>query len=100
MERIVKLEIAEMPASRRDVKSSTGKTTKLMAGASLGLTPVVDKVMGTPLTGTTRKEFEELFPGEDYDKFFKKFVVRLSIEGKTLNLTSPMHKVIYNLLKV
>ena len=100
MSRIVKLEIAEMPASRRDVKSSTGKTTKLMAGASLGLTPVIDSRLGTILTGTTRKEFEELFPGEDYDKFFAKLTVRLSIEGKTLDLTSPMHKVIYNLLKV
>lgn len=100
MERIVKLEIAEMPASRRDVKSSTGKTTKLMAGASLGLAPVIDKRLGTVKTGTTRKEFEELFPGEDYDKFFKGFIVRLSTEGKFLDLSTPLHKIIYNLMKV
>ena len=100
MERIVKLEIAEMPASRRDVKSSSGKTTKLMAGASLGLTPVIDKTMGTMITGTSRDEFKELLPGEDYDKFFKTFSVRLSIAGKTLNLSTPIHKITYNLLMV
>jgi hypothetical protein len=100
MERIVKLEIAEMPASRRDVKSSTGKTTKLMAGASLGIAPVIDSRLGTIKTGTDRKEFEELFPGENYDDFFKGFIVRLSTEGKLLDLSTPLHKIIYNLMKV
>lgn len=98
--REVKLSIAEMPATRRDVKSSNGKTKKLLVGASLGIAPIIDKVIGKVVTGTTRDEFAELFPGEDYDKFFKGFYIRISSEGKTLDLAEPMHKIIYNLMKV
>ena len=100
MQRIVKLDIAEMPSSRRDVKSSTGKTTKLMLGASLGLSPAIDKRLGTIQTGTTKKEFAELFPEQDYDEYFKGFIVRLSTEGKLLDLEEPSHKIIYNMMKV
>jgi hypothetical protein len=99
MKRIVKLEIAEMPASRRDVKSATGKTSKLMAGASLGLAPVIDSKLGRKVTGTTRDEFKELFPDEDYDKYFDTFIVRLSTEGRLLDLEEPSHRIIYNLMK-
>jgi len=99
MQRIVKIEIAEMPASRRDIKSSTGKTTKLMAGASLGLAPVIDRKLGKMVTGTTRDEFKELFPDENYDEYFKGFIVRLSTDGRLLDLSEPSHVIIYNLLK-
>lgn len=101
----VKLEVVEIPNSTMDVKSSKGKTKKILPGVTQTLAPVMDS-FGRIVTGVTEEKYNEIMSHDksvtqpiSYIDFYRNFCVKVTDKGKMLDLTVPKHQLIYEFLK-
>lgn len=101
----VKLEVVQVPASRMDVKSGKKFTKKILPGVSHALAPGMDRY-GRVVTGCTEEEYDEIMEGDlgvseplSYPQYFRNFCVKVTADGKELNLEIPEHQLIYRFLK-
>lgn len=101
----VKLAVVDIPNSTMDVKSSKGKTKKILPGVTQTLAPVMDS-FGRIVTGVTEEKYNEIMSHDQsvtqpiaYVDFYRNFCVKVTDKGREFDLSIPKHQLIYEFLK-
>jgi len=102
-EKIVRIDVVEVPNSTRDIKNPKGLTKKILPGVLKTLAPVLEK-SGMIATGVTPEEYikvveHDVFASEEkYADFYRNIYVKVGAAGSELKLNIPTDFLIWKYL--